>query len=96
MIRLSPEAEADLRDIIGWISRENSPAIALRVHDRIVAGLSHLDRFPHMARTGRVLETRELVITGLPYLAVCRIEVEGVLILRILHGSMQWPPADGS
>ena len=94
MIRLSPEAEADLRDIADWIGRKNSAAVALRVYDRIVASLRSLDRFALMARVGRVPGTRELVVTGLPYIAVYQTVSDGVLIVRIIHGAMCWPQDD--
>lgn len=91
MIRLSPEAEADLRDISSWIGRHNSPAVALRVHDRIVASLRNLLDFPLMGRMGRVEGTRELVVARLPYVAVYRPEPDGILVIRIMHGAMRWP-----
>jgi len=44
-----------------------------------------------MGRPGRVKETPELVISRTPYIAVYRIGVNHVLILRVLHGARQWP-----
>ena len=43
------------------------------------------------AATARRLETRELVIAGLPYIAVYRSQPEVVEVLRILHGAQKWP-----
>ncbi len=94
MIRLSPEAEADLRDIVSRITRDNGKPVALRIYRRIRAALLPLDRFPHLARAGRIAGTRELVIPGLPFIAVYQIETDGILVVSIIHGAMQWPPGD--
>jgi plasmid stabilization system protein ParE len=50
-----------------------------------------LKRFPEMGRKGRIDGTRELVITGKPYIAAYRVAGNTVLVLRILHGAQQWP-----
>ncbi len=44
-----------------------------------------------MGRLGRIDGTRELVISGTPYIAAYRIVGETVRILRILHGAQLWP-----
>jgi toxin ParE1/3/4 len=53
-----------------------------------------LSDFPKIGRPGRKRGTRELVITGSPFLAVYRIsaKVAEVQILRLLHGAQSWPP----
>lgn len=35
--------------------------------------------------------TRELVITGTPYLVPYRVVGDVIVILRVLHGARQWP-----
>ena len=42
-------------------------------------------------RPGRVAGTRELVVTGTPYVAAYQVTRETVRILRVLHGAQQWP-----
>jgi toxin ParE1/3/4 len=37
------------------------------------------------------MRTRELVISGLPYLVVYRIRGDVIEITRILHGAQRWP-----
>ena len=37
--------------------------------------------------------TRELVVSGLPYLVVYRVQSDAVEIIRVLHLSMDWPAA---
>ena len=60
--------------------------------DAIEAAVSRLADFPESARPGRVPGTRELVVPATPFVVVYRIEVAGVLILRVLHGAQKWPP----
>jgi toxin ParE1/3/4 len=35
--------------------------------------------------------TRELVVTGTPFIVVYRVEAATVVILRVLHGAQRWP-----
>jgi len=37
--------------------------------------------------------TRELIINGTPYLVAYRIRDDTVRIVRVIHGSRQWPDA---
>jgi plasmid stabilization system protein ParE len=45
-----------------------------------------------MGRPGRISGTRELVITGTPFVAVYRVRADAVEILRFLHGAQRFPP----
>lgn len=42
-------------------------------------------------RTGRKPDTRELMFTRLPYLAIYLIREDAVEIVRLLHGAQEWP-----
>jgi len=46
-------------------------------------------------RDGRVLGTRELVISGTPFLIAYRIEKKEVRILAVLHAAREWPEEFG-
>jgi toxin ParE1/3/4 len=85
-------ARADLTELVTYIA-EDSPDAAYRVHDEIrrQTGMlaSHLD----IGRLGRVGGTRDLVITGTPYIAAYRVTRSAVTILRLLHGARRWPVA---
>ncbi len=35
--------------------------------------------------------TRELVITGTPYIAAYRVRPQRIEVLRIIHGAQRWP-----
>jgi toxin ParE1/3/4 len=97
VIRWTEHASVDVVGIARWIAAEDSAA-AERVADAIFAAVTRLEEFPLSGRAGRVPDTRELVVHGLPYLIVYRVETPSVAILRVLHGAMQWPetPEDGS
>ena len=79
--------------IVKYIARDNAAA-TIAVGDAIEQQMKWLRDFPAMGRRGRVRGTRELVITGLPYIAVYRALVEVVEVVRVLHGAQQWPPTE--
>lgn len=60
--------------------------------DAIETAVRHLANFPEIGPPGRIRGTRELVVTGTPYVVVYRIEATAVVILRVLHGAQDWPP----
>jgi len=88
----SRRAGADLDWIEDYIAQDN-PVAALETRDKIELQVKHLKQHPRMGRTGRVRGTRELVITGLPYIIVYRAKKTAVEIVRVLHGAQLWPPA---
>ena len=81
---------ADRTAIFDYIEADN-PRAAVAVDDRIQTRVEGLAQFPEMGRPGRIEGTRELVISGTPYIAAYRIAGETVRILRVLHGAQQWP-----
>ncbi len=85
-----PMARADLAEAMTYIAKEH-PEAAYRTHDEISRQTSKLAKHPDMGRPGRLAGTRELVITGTPYIAAYRVSGEAVMILRILHGARRWP-----
>lgn len=86
-----PEAERNRQTQLAYIAERN-PRAAIEVGDAIEAAVARLADFPKSGRPGRVQSTRELVVTGTPYVIVYRIERAGVVILRLLHGAQRWPP----
>lgn len=44
-----------------------------------------------MGRPGRKQGTRELVISRTPFIVVYRLKAKRIELLRVLHGSQQWP-----
>jgi len=83
-------AMADREAIFDYIEVD-SPRTAVSVDDRIERRVEGLTQFPELGRPGRIDGTRELVISGTPYIAAYRIVGDTVRILRVLHGAQQWP-----
>ena len=65
---------------------EQHPQLAQPTVRRIYAEIKELSRLPVRGRMGRELGTRELILTGLPYIVVFRANDARVEILRIFHG----------
>jgi toxin ParE1/3/4 len=90
-VRWTLSASGDLTNICDYIEKHSSSSIARRVAVLIYESTGKLTEFPELGRTGRTANTRELIITGLPYLAVYRVHNNAVEILRALHGAQNWP-----
>lgn len=90
-IRWTDPAVHDFTRICDYIQEHGSSATARRVALSIHRQLEVLVDFPECGKTGRKPDTRELVFSGLPYLAIYRIHRDAVEILRILHAAQDWP-----
>jgi len=90
-LRWTEDAVQDLTTICDYIAEHGSPKAARNVALSVHRGLDLLAHFPEHGRTGRKTGTRELVFSGLPYLAIYRIAGETIEILRILQGAQRWP-----
>lgn len=80
----------DLDRIVDHIA-ENNPSAALDMWDGIERQVERLRDFPRSGRIGRMPETRELVVSGTPYIVVYLVS-DDVELIRVLHGAQQWPP----
>ena len=83
-------ALADLANARAYIAEER-PAAAAKTVERIEEALVALVRHPEVGRPGRVEGTRELVVTGTPFIIPYRIHSKRVEILAVLHGARRWP-----
>jgi toxin ParE1/3/4 len=81
---------SDVTQICDYIDQHRSGAAARRIALAIHHSIDLLVEFPEYGRTGRKPGTRELVFSGLPYLAVYRIHGDAVEIVRIFHGAQDW------
>ena len=87
----SPEALQDLREVHAYITKD-SPASAKKVVERIVSVIaSQLPENPNIGRPGRVANTRELVISGTPFVVPYRTGSGQIDILRVYHAARLWP-----
>lgn len=89
-IEWRPLAEQDLGEIVRYIAAE-SPRAAYEIHDRIRDLAEVLMQHPRIGRPGRVKGTRELVVSGTPFIVAYRVSRQAVSILRVLHGARRWP-----
>jgi toxin ParE1/3/4 len=76
--------------IAEYIAQDNQAA-AHGVHDAILRQIGRLAEHQRIGRPGRVEGTREVVISGTPYIVAYRVAGQAVTILRVLHGAQQWP-----
>lgn len=90
IIKWLEDAVHDLQKLRHYIAQDNTLA-ANRVAKRILTGINLLSEQPGLGRPGRVPETRELVISGTPYIVPYRVKNNIVEILRVFHAAMQWP-----
>ncbi len=88
-IEWTSKARIDLHDIFDYILQEN-PAAAVKVLEAIEQATLKLAEHPGIGRPGRVENTRELVISGFPYIPYC-VEGDAVSIIRAMHTSRKWP-----
>ena len=90
-------ADIDLEKIEAHIAQENSPIVAIDVVMNIIDS-THLilPDHPRAGRQGRLKNTRELVIDGVPFIVIYRenISTSCIEILRVLHDAQQWPTAN--
>jgi addiction module RelE/StbE family toxin len=77
-------AEAD------FIAQDN-PIAADRMVDRVQEAVDHLLDHPAMGRAGRVPNTRELIVSGAPYIVAYRVRGDTVEVLHVLHVARRWP-----
>lgn len=90
-IRFSKSAVNDLNSIREYIYDNNKEA-AKEVVSYIIKKIETLLAVnPAAGRAGRVLRTRELVISKYPYIVPYQVRDDVVYILRVLHTSRKWP-----
>ncbi len=83
-------AQRHLTEIVVYIAEDN-PTAAISVKERIEQAATHLSANPRMGRQGRIDGTRELVVSGLPYVIPYRLRFGRVEILDVIHAARRWP-----
>lgn len=89
-IRWLDQALDDLEAVRIYIARDN-PSVAAQVARRIRRATKMLTEYPAAGRPGRVSNTRELVVSGTPYILPYRVRGNVLEILRVLHAARKWP-----
>lgn len=96
-LRWTDLASIDLEKIEAHITQQNSPIVAINVVMNIINSVHLiLPDHPRAGRQGRLKNTRELVINGIPFIVIYRenVSTNSIEILRVLHDAQQWPTAN--
>lgn len=80
----------NLEDEADYIAQDN-PKAAHDLVTHVFNSVNQLVIYPNLGKAGRVFGTRELIITGSPYIVPYRVKSEVVEILRVFHTSRKWP-----
>jgi toxin ParE1/3/4 len=83
-------AASHLESAFEYLAQGNADE-AGAVVDWILSAIEILERHPQMGGRGRVPRTRELVITGTPFVVAYRIRKDRIEMLAVLHGARRWP-----
>ena len=87
---LAPAAADDLEGIHNYL-RDHHPSMVRSVIRKLYDAGRSLKKFPNRGRIGQMGDTRELVMSPLPYVIVYRVEPRIVHIFRVVHTSQDWP-----
>ena len=79
----------DLKEAGDFIATDKSDA-AKQMAERTKDAVEYLVAYPNMGRPGRLSGTRELVVSGTPFIVVYRVKVPAIQILRVLHYARKW------
>ncbi len=89
-VRWLDEAIDDLDALQCYIAQDNEKAAA-NIAAKILHSIDLLETQVDMGRPGRVPGTREIIISGTPYIIPYRVKHDIVEILRVYHCAVQWP-----
>lgn len=92
-VRWYARAKNDRRSQIRYIA-EHNPTAAVEQDLLIGRAAGRLGLYPELGKIGRTENTRELVISGSPFIAIYRIDYQAneIQIIRILHARQKYPP----
>ena len=89
-VKFSTSAQNDLENIQKYIYENNKDAARDVIAHIINKIETILIQNPGAGRPGRVLSTRELVITKYPYIIPYQVREDCIYILRVMHTSRKW------
>ena len=85
----STQALRDLNAAFDYIATSDRQK-AIDTDVLIRASVDRLTDFPHRGRPGRRAGTRELLISGVPYLVVYSVGTNRINVLHIWHTAQNW------
>lgn len=80
----------ELDEIFAYVARDSRSAAAALV-ELIEARAAALAHHPDIGHPGREYGTRELVLSGTPYILPYRVRDGRIEILPVFHSSRLWP-----
>jgi addiction module RelE/StbE family toxin len=86
----SGPALQDLQAAGDYIAKEN-PEAASHMAKRVRDAVEYLRDQPNMGRAGRLSGTKELVVSGTPFIVVYWVRKGIIQVLRLLHHAQRWP-----
>lgn len=89
-VKFSASSLKDLKSIQEYICEDNREAAKEVVAHIIEKIETVIVPNPSAGRAGRVLRTRELVISKYPYIVPYQVRKDVIYILRVLHTSRKW------
>ena len=83
---IAEAAYDDLDYIYAWVAKDSGTA-ADAVVNRILVSAKRLGDFPHIGHAGRLAETYEWIVPGLPYVVVYKLQpaYKVVIVIAIFH-----------
>lgn len=85
-LEITPEAEQDILLIATEIRLQNNVASARQKLTEIKNQLKALASFPDSGRVGGCEGTREIVMSGMPYIAIYEQTDASIVVVRVLRG----------
>lgn len=89
-LRWLRRALENLDEEVTYIATD-SPKMAAEFVRHLRASAAMLVDHPNMGRPGRIVGTRELVVTHFPYILPYRVRNDAIEVLRVFHTARKWP-----
>jgi toxin ParE1/3/4 len=88
-LEITPEAEQDIFAITANIKLQLSMDAAKKIVMEFSKQLHQLAQSPENGRAGGCAGTREIVMSGMPYIAIYEQKDNLIRIIRVLHGAIE-------
>lgn len=88
-LKWTRSALRDLDDAGDYIEQDN-PQAAVEMARRVQEAVEYLESHPALGRAGRLGGTRELVVSGTPFIVIYRVRLDQIQVLRVLHHARKW------